>query len=112
MNAVYQKIIDIMTERKYTLVVCTGEDEFHFHTPLDEKPPIICDVRTRGDYVEFNFRYVTKRCFSLESGWIGSFYDDEHFNKFEGWFWGLAITLYNYENENKEGGLKWNINSK
>lgn len=93
-----EKIVEVMKERNYELRATSGEDTFHFHTPLGENPPLICDVLIRSEEsIEFKFRYVTEKCFELSSRWIGSFFDDEHFNKFEIWFWNLATVLYNYE---------------
>ena len=92
------RILETMEERNYTLSATSGEDTFHFHTPLGENPMLICDVFIRDEErIEFRFRYVTEKCFELSSGWISPFFDNEQFNRFENWFWNLAIVLYNYE---------------
>lgn len=93
-----EKIVDVMKERDYDLSATSGEDTFHFHTPLGENPMLVCDVLIRSEEsIEFRFRYVTKKCFELCSGWISPFFDNEQFNKFENWFWDLATVLYDYE---------------
>lgn len=92
-------IKEIMTKRNYHLYATSGDNKIlHYGTPAGETPHICCDVFI-NNYVEFKFRYLTKRCITLSTEHIGSFFDDEHFNKFEVEFWNLARELYNFENK-------------
>lgn len=95
------KIEDKMKERDYTLWA-SSDNILYFVTPVDEKPSYCCDVKIEKDNnVSFKLRYVTKKGFELCSDWIGCFFDDNHFKKFEDNFWQLARFLYNYEENNQ-----------
>ena len=96
-----ESIKEIMTKRNYHLYATSGDNKIlHYGTPVEEKPHICCDVFI-NNYVEFKFRYITKKCIMLTTDNIGSFFDDNHFNKFEVDFWNLATALYNFEYNNK-----------
>lgn len=93
-----KRIEEKMKERDYWLHSSNGNNTvLHYLTPVGENPCLCCDVFIKGDDVEFKFRYLTKRCVILTTDNIGSFFDDEHFKKFEVDFWNLATVLYNYE---------------
>ena len=98
-NNMKDKLEQVMKERDYWLHSIENETIFHFCTPIGEEPSFVCDVKYSQESVEFRFRYLTKKCFQLSSDWLGCFFDDKHFKKFETNFWGLASTLYNYENK-------------
>ena len=102
MKELINKIKNVMQERDYWLHSTSGNNKvFHFCTPIKEKPNLCCDVFiSENDYVEFKFRYLTKRCVILTTDNIGSFFDEEHFHKFETDFWSLACVLYEYEKRN------------
>ena len=101
MKELIENINITMNERNYILHSTNGDNSvLHYITPIGEKPNICCDVFIKeNNYVEFKFRYLTKRCVILATENIGCFFDDNHFNKFEVDFWNLATVLYNYENK-------------
>lgn len=100
-DSVVKKIEQKMKERNYWLHSTNGNNTvLHYITPVEEKPNFCCEVYIKNEAnVEFRFRYLTKKCTSLQTDFIGSFFDDGHFNKFEVDFWNLATVLYNYEKE-------------
>lgn len=99
MKELIKQIKDKMHERNYCLYATSGDETIlYYGTPVEEKPPIACEVYIKSkDDVEFKFRYLTKNITILTTENIGSFFNDEHFNKFECNFWNLATTLYNFE---------------
>lgn len=103
MKELIENINITMNERNYILHSTNGDNSvLHYMTPIGEKPNICCDVLiNKNNYVEFKFRYLTKRCVVLSTENIGCFFDNNHFNKFEVDFWNLATTLYNFEHEDK-----------
>lgn len=88
-----------MNERNYILHSTSGDNSvLHYITPIREKPNICCDVFIKeNNYVEFKFRYLTKRCVILTTDNIGCFFDFNHFHKFEVDFWNVAKILYDFE---------------
>lgn len=98
---IIQKVKDVMKERDYWLHSTNGDETtLHYMTPFEEKPNFTCDVYIISDKdVEFRFRYLTKTCIILTTDLIGSFFDENHFHKFEVNFWNAATVLYNYEKQ-------------
>lgn len=92
-----------MHERNYWPYATNGDETIlYYGTPIEEKPHFACEVYIKGkENVEFKFRYLTKNTTILTTENIGSFFNDEHFNKFECNFWNLATALYNFEHEDK-----------
>lgn len=101
MKELINKIKNTMQERDYWLYATNGNNTvFYFNTPVEELPQYSCEVYIQNENdVQFKFKYITKRCIILSTDNIGSFFDDEHFKKFEGEFWRLATELYNFENK-------------
>lgn len=104
MKDIINKIEEKMKERDYWLYATSNEGKvLHFGTPPTEKPNFSCEIYVgENENVTFKFRYITKKLSILTTGEIGSFFDDNQFNKFEVDFWNLASVLYDYEN--KSGG--------
>ena len=103
MKELIKQIKDKMHERNYWLYATSGDETIlYYEQPIEEKPHFACEVYIKGKYnVEFKFRYLTKNATLLTTENIGSFFNDEHFNKFEVAFWNLATVLYNFEHEDK-----------
>lgn len=101
MEDIIKKIKEKMKERNYYLLATNAQETIlYFCIPFDEKPRFSCEVYIdKNEYVEFKFEYITKKLFILCSNNIGSFFDDEHFNKFESEFFVLANELFNLENK-------------
>lgn len=103
MKKLIEDINITMNERNYILHSTSGDNRLLcYMSPIGEKPNICCDIIiNENKYVEFQFKYLTRKCVILTTSKIGSFFDNNHFNKFEVDFWNLATTLYNFEYENK-----------
>ena len=99
MENTIKQIEDKMKNRNYCLYATSNNKSIlHYGTPFEERPNISCEIHIENNnIITFKFKYLTKKLAILTTNEIGNFFDDEHFNKFESYFWNLARTLYNSE---------------
>lgn len=95
-----KQIMNKMQERNYSYLCNTTNDKFivySFHTPLEDKIKFNLDVIVENNNIYFQFRKMIDRIFEVHSNKIGSFFNDEHFNKFEARFTAVANWCQCYD---------------
>lgn len=95
-----KQIIDKMEERNYNYLLKTTGEKFRvyaFYTPLEDKIKFNVDVIIENNNVYFQFRKMIDGIFEVHSDKISSFFDDEHFDKFEARFTAVANWCQCYD---------------